>query len=159
MTLYMLIFVLGVSSTLLYMEVFWQLCYFAIISCLLTLFQTSPGLQYRSFENTAEKGEITRREQFLLFPQCFLPFWKTFCHFQQIENCRLPTLSVWKSLKLVIWERVNLCDASTRAVSVYITVCYMITLRPLPSWRDLLWKSPVVLKYQPMWDRGTSICL
>ena len=27
-----------------------------------------------TFENTAEKGEIARNEQFLLFPQCFLPF-------------------------------------------------------------------------------------
>ena len=31
-------------------------------------------LQYMSFENTVEKGEIARNEQFLLFPQCFLPF-------------------------------------------------------------------------------------
>ena len=30
-------------------------------------------LQYKSFENTVEKGEIARNEQFLLFPLCFLP--------------------------------------------------------------------------------------
>ena len=30
-------------------------------------------LQYKSFENTVEKGEIASNEQFLLFPQCFLP--------------------------------------------------------------------------------------
>ena len=30
-------------------------------------------LQYKSFENTEGKGEIARNEQFLLFPQCFLP--------------------------------------------------------------------------------------
>ena len=30
-------------------------------------------LQYMSFENTVEKGEIARNEQFVLFPQCFLP--------------------------------------------------------------------------------------
>ena len=47
-------------------------------------------------------------EQFLLFPQCFLPVWRTFCHFYQIWNCRLQTLSVWKSLKFVVWERVKL---------------------------------------------------
>ena len=29
-------------------------------------------LQYKSFENTAGKGEIASDEQFLLFPQCFL---------------------------------------------------------------------------------------
>ena len=27
----------------------------------------------KPFENTAGKGEIARNEQFLLFPQCFLP--------------------------------------------------------------------------------------
>ena len=54
-----------------------------------------------------EKGEIARNEQFLLFPQCFLPVWQTFCHFHQSWNCRLQTLSVWKSLKFVVWEGVN----------------------------------------------------
>ena len=62
---------------------------------------------YKSFENTVGKGEIARDEQFLLFPQCFLPIWRTFCHFYQIQNCRLQTVSVWKSLKLVVWERVE----------------------------------------------------
>ena len=64
-------------------------------------------LQYKSFETTAEKGEIARNEQFLLFPQCFLLIWGTFCHCHQIQNCRLQTLSVWKSLKFVVWERVK----------------------------------------------------
>ena len=64
-------------------------------------------LQYKSFENTVGKGEIARNEQFLLFPQCFLPFWGTVCHFHQIENWRLQTLLVWKGLKLVVWERVK----------------------------------------------------
>ena len=56
----------------------------------------------KPFENTGKK-EIARNEQFLLFPQCFLPIWITFCHFHQIWNCRLQTLSVWKSLKFVVW--------------------------------------------------------
>ena len=34
-------------------------------------------------KNTEGKGEIARNEQFLLFPQCFLPIWRTFCHFHQ----------------------------------------------------------------------------
>ena len=41
-------------------------------------------LQYKSSENTVGKGEIARNEQFLLFPQCFPPVWKAFCHFQRI---------------------------------------------------------------------------
>ena len=32
-------------------------------------------LQYTSFENTVGKGEIAHYEQFLLFPQLFLPVW------------------------------------------------------------------------------------
>ena len=63
----------------------------------LTLSQTSPFftcLQYKSFENIVGKGEIARNEQFLLFSQCFLPVWRTFCHSHQIENCRLSTLSL-----------------------------------------------------------------
>ena len=64
-------------------------------------------LQYKSFENTVGKGEIACNEQFLLFPQCFLPIRRNFCHFHQIWNCRLQTFSVWKRLKFVVWERVT----------------------------------------------------
>ena len=64
-------------------------------------------LQSKSFENTEGKGEIARNEQFLLFPQCFLPVWRTFCHFHQIQNCRLQTLWVWERLKFVVWEKVK----------------------------------------------------
>ena len=60
-------------------------------------------LQYKSLENTVGKGEIARNKQFLFFPQCFLPVWRTFCHFRQIQNCPLQSLSVWKSLKFVVW--------------------------------------------------------
>ena len=60
-----------------------------------------------AFENTMGNGEIARNEQFLLFPQCFLLFWRTFCHFHQIQNCRLFILSVCKSLTFVVWERVK----------------------------------------------------
>ena len=65
------------------------------------------GLQYKSFENTVGIGEIARNEQFLLFPQSFPPLWRTFCHFHQIQSCRLQTLPVWKSMKFVVWERVK----------------------------------------------------
>ena len=37
-------------------------------------------LLYKPFENTVGKGEIAHNEKFLLFPQCFLPFSRTFCH-------------------------------------------------------------------------------
>ena len=38
----------------------------------------------KPFENTVGKGEIAPNEQFLLFQQCFLPVWMTFCHFREI---------------------------------------------------------------------------
>ena len=31
------------------------------------------SLHHKTFENTAGKGEVAHNEQFLLFPQCFLP--------------------------------------------------------------------------------------
>ena len=63
----------------------------------LTLSQTSPV--FLCVENTVGKGKIARYQQFLLFPQCFLPVWRTLCHFYQIQNRPLQTLFVWKSLK------------------------------------------------------------
>ena len=53
-------------------------------------------LNYKYFENTVGKGEIAHYGQLLLFPQCFLSFWRTFCHFHQIQNC-LQTLSVYET--------------------------------------------------------------
>ena len=64
-------------------------------------------LQYKSFENTAGKGEIARNKQFLLFPQCFLPILEKFLlllstskllseklfQFRRVEN-----LLLWKGL-------------------------------------------------------------
>ena len=60
-----------------------------------------------SSENTVGKGEIAHNEQSLPFPQCFLPFWRTFCHFHETKDCRLPTLSIKKSLEFFVWETVK----------------------------------------------------
>ena len=48
-----------------------------------TLMEKKKILQYKSFENTVGKGEIACNEQFLLFPQCFLPTLRPFFNFQQ----------------------------------------------------------------------------
>ena len=42
------------------------------------------------------------------FSQCFLPLKRALCHFHHVKSCHLQTLSVWKSLKFVIWERVKI---------------------------------------------------
>ena len=57
-----------------------------------------------SLLKTHGKGEIVCNEQFLLFHQCFL-YVTLSAIFITIYNCLLQTLSVWKSLKFVVWER------------------------------------------------------
>ena len=77
----------------------------------LTLSQTSPGFYVSAVQvflkTLWEKEKLLINEQFLLFPQSLLPIWKTLCHFRQIWKCHLQTLSVWKRLKFVAWERVK----------------------------------------------------
>ena len=66
-------------------------------------------LIFKSFENTMEKGEIACNEQLVLFSQCFLPFWITFCYSNQIKNCcqQTPSASLEES-RISFWERVKL---------------------------------------------------
>ena len=64
-------------------------------------------LQHKSLENAEGKGEIAQKEQYLLFPQCFLPIWRTFCHFHQVQNCRLQNSFCLESQKFVVLERVK----------------------------------------------------
>ena len=87
-----------------------------------------------SLENTVGKGEIARNKQFLLFPQCFLTVWINFWHFYQIWNCRLQTLSVWTSLNIVVWERVedefnvlsNIHHLQFLSIGIRLELCRMI---------------------------------
>ena len=46
-----------------------------------------------------EKGEIAYNKQYLLFSQCFLPYFELIFHFKCTVDCRLQLLSVWTSLK------------------------------------------------------------
>ena len=63
-------------------------------------------LQYKSFENTGGKIKIAGKEQFLLFPQCFLPVWRFSVVFKpEIVICKL--FQFGKSLKFVVRERVK----------------------------------------------------
>ena len=76
----------------------------------ITLSQKSLGFNMSAvkvFWKHCGKGEIAHDEQFLLFPQCFLPFWITFHHFHQTWNCHLQNLSFWESLRFVVLERVQ----------------------------------------------------
>ena len=60
-----------------------------------------------SVENTVGKGESARYEPFLLCTQRFLSILENILPFSSNPNRCLQTFSVWKSLKFVIWERVN----------------------------------------------------
>ena len=98
-----------------YMYIFQRVFYVRVLKAwdrVLTLSQTSPDVYYKSFENTVGKGEIARNEQFLFFPQCFLPF-STLS-----KNCQSFLLSfklssaIFFSLEeskicCVVWERVK----------------------------------------------------
>ena len=67
----------------------------------LTLFQTSSGFYVSAVQivwKLCRKGKIAQKEQFLLFPQHFLPVWRTVV-------CKL--FQFGKSLKFVVWERVK----------------------------------------------------
>ena len=74
-------------------------------SSYLTLSQICPDFYvsavYRSFENTVGKREIARNEQFLLFPQCFQPTWRTLklssAYFEKFG--RVQTVSFGKELR------------------------------------------------------------
>ena len=72
-----------------------------------TLSLVLTSLQYKVFENTVGKVGIAHNKQFLLFPQCFLPFVRAVFYFHQIWNCCLQTLSLWKIKKNSDWEKVK----------------------------------------------------
>ena len=53
-----------------------------------------------------EKEKLLVVSNFSFFPLCFQPFWRTFYHFYQFQNCGLQTLSLEES-KVVVWDRNN----------------------------------------------------
>ena len=76
----------------------------------LTLSQTSAGFYVSAFEvfwKHCWKRRNCSYRAISPFPTVISPIWRNFCHFHQIWNVRLQTLSVWMSLKCVVWERAN----------------------------------------------------
>ena len=64
------------------------------------------------------KGEIARNEQFLLFPQCFLPVQKPCAIFILFEIVVCKLFEARRSgLKCVVWERpVKTCEMVEKLV-------------------------------------------
>ena len=63
-------------------------------------------LQYKSCENTVGKGESAHNEQFLFSSSVFYSSGELSAIFIKFKTVVFMTLSVWKSIKFVIWERV-----------------------------------------------------
>ena len=78
---------LGQNFSLLFSVSPW-LCQLTIVSQTSLCFYISA---VQSFENTVGKREITCYMQFLLFPQCFLSFWRIPCHYIKFKifDCKL----------------------------------------------------------------------
>ena len=92
----------GNQHFLLFSQCFQKLCFNPFRNKPWILHVCSTSL----LKKTVGKGEMLLTSNFS-FSQCFLPVLRTFSHFHQVQNCHLQTLSVWKSLKFVIWERVT----------------------------------------------------
>ena len=80
----------------------------------ITLSQRCPGFlcvcRTTRLKTLREKVKLLVASNISFAHDVFRPIRRTVCHFHQIQNCRLQTLSVWKSLKFVVWERVkSLC--------------------------------------------------
>ena len=54
-----------------------------------------------------ETGKLLVTSNFSFSHGVFFPFRELFAIFIQFQNYSLQTLSVWKSLKFIVWERVN----------------------------------------------------
>ena len=79
---------------------------------ILTHSQTSPGFYVSTvqvFWEHCEKRRNCSERAISPFPSVFSNHLDNFfVIFTKSENCHLQTHSVWKSLKFVIWERINL---------------------------------------------------
>ena len=73
--------------------------------------QTSPSFYVSAvqFFWKKEKKELLAKSNFFFLPPppVFFIHLQNFYHLHQIWNCSLQTHSVWKSLKLDVWERVK----------------------------------------------------
>ena len=96
----------------------------------LTLFQNKSWFLHVCRANLLKT--LWEKDKFLLFQQCFLSIWKFLYHFHQIHNCRLEILSVWKSLKFVVWERVKtLWEQEKMLVTSFLSFFYNVSFPPI----------------------------
>ena len=74
-------------------------------------------LQCKAFENTIGKGETACNKQFLFLPHCFLPVWRTFCHF--MSKLKLSSAMSFSLEECNgVWERVDTKRIDTKSLPV-----------------------------------------
>ena len=119
----------------------------------LTLSQTNPGFYMSAvqvfWKHCGKREKLLITSNFSFSHSVFYPFLRTFFHFHKIWNCRLQTLSVWKSIKCVVWERVKLNEFDGSVIM--LTACFLwctsildkhLTLlhASILAWRKKTWK-------------------
>ena len=104
----------------------------------------------KPFENTVGKGEIARNEQFLLFPQCFLPIWNNFLPFSsnlKLSSANSFSLEESKICRLVMgqpvlctiffpshWLLSHITKIETRdSGETYISMMFYSYINPFPN--------------------------
>ena len=103
-------------------------------------------LQYKSFENSVEKGEIAHNKQFLLFLQCFLPSWRTFsqCHrFYPFPNkpwflriySTILLKTQWEKEKLLVTSNFSFLQCFEKLSAIFIK--FEIVVCKLFEWKSL----------------------
>ena len=86
----------------------WTVSILFMVKFTLTLSQTSSGVYSASLLKTLwEMEKLLFMSNFSISHSVFLSYWRTFCHIYQIQNRHLQTLSIWKSVIFVVWERVK----------------------------------------------------
>ena len=96
-----------------------------------------------------EKEKLLVTSNFSFSQSVFYPFGKLVFHFHQICNCRLRTLSVWKRLKFVVWERVDCAIRSFIYIVCQISLewiqcsngCRLTIIKPLPDDKNLAFRA------------------
>ena len=88
-------------------------------------------LQYKSFENTVGKGEIAHNEQFLLFPRCFLPVWRTFLPFSlnlKLSSATSPDLEKFNICRLAAYNKNIVAVSGCERKQISQVSFFLITL-------------------------------
>ena len=101
-----------------------DLPYQSTIEFLCTLSRASPEFYVHLIQVFLKKKTLWEKDKLLVTSNfsislsVFYLFCKLYTIFITFDKCRLQTLSVWKSLKFVVWERVNSFPVETKLSTI-----------------------------------------